>query len=250
MKKIVLFFYDSGPSDNVTNIIKKFKNKASWYFFVYKDSPAYKIAKKKSLGHILIDMDKVSDLKKQIQTINPNFIYVGTSWQNKIHLDFIHMARELFIPSVASMDHWVHYRERFDYPKKNWEKNRPDFITVNDKYGYSIAKKFGFKNIIKLNFYTLLNDIKKLEKLKIKEKNEVLFISEPTLKVAKIHFNDENYWGFSEFDLVENIANSIEHFKTKNLKIRLHPSDKEGKYDYLIKKYKQGASAPCFYSCI
>ena len=56
MKKIVLFFNDSGSSDNITNIIKKFKNQIQWYFFTYKSSPAYKLAKNKSLENILIDM--------------------------------------------------------------------------------------------------------------------------------------------------------------------------------------------------
>ena len=238
MKKIILFFYDSGPSDNVTNIIQKYKNKAKYYFFIYKNSPAYKIAQNKSLGNILIDISTITNIKKQIQSINPDFIYVGTSWQNKIHLDFIKYAKDLQIPSVASMDHWVNYRERFGYPQKNWEKNRPDFITVNDKYGYKIAKKFGFKNIIKLKFYTLLNDIKKLEQQTIKNKDEVLFISEPTRKVAKIHFGDEKYWGFDEFNLVETIISNLKYFKTKNIKIRLHPSDEVGKYDYLHNKFK------------
>ena len=238
MKKIVLFFYDSGPSDNVTNIIQKYKNKAKYYLFVDKNSPAYKIAKNKSLDNILIDISTISNIKKEIQSIAPDFIYAGTSWQNKIHLDFIQYAKQLQIPSVAAMDHWVNYRERFGYPQKDWQNNKPDFITVNDKYGYKIAKRFGFENIIKLKFYTLLKDIKRFEKQSIQEKNEILFISEPTKKVAKTHFNDENYWGFNEFDLVETTIKNLQYLQTINIKIRLHPSDEEGKYDYLHKKYK------------
>ena len=238
MQKIVLFFYDSGPSDNITNIIQKYKDKAKYYFFIDKNSPAYKIAKNKFLDNILIDISTISDIKRKIQSINPDFVYVGTSWQNKIHLDFIRYSKELEIPSVAAMDHWVNYRERFDYPQKNWKNNKPDFITVNDKYGYKIAKKLGFKNIIKLKFYTLLNNIRTFEKQTIKEKNEILFISEPTRKVAKTYFDDENHWGFDEFSLIEDIINNIQHFKTKNINIRLHPSDEVGKYDYLHNKYK------------
>lgn len=238
MKKIALFFYDSGPSDNITNIIKKYTNKAHWSFFAYKNSPAYKIVKNKSLENILIDIEQIEDIKKQIQNINPDLILVGTSWQNKTHHNFIHYAKELYIPSVAMMEHWINYRERFGYPNKNWEENKPDFITVNDNHAYSIAKKYGFKNIIKLKFYTLLNDIKKLEKQNIKEKNELLFISEPTQKVALSHFNNKNYWEFNEYKLIENIAKNIQYFQTNNLRIRLHPSDEKEKYDYLHNKFK------------
>jgi len=238
MTKIILFSHDSGVSDNITNIIKAFENDFEWYFFAYKESPAWKLCEKKSLNNILIDMKTVENMKDEILKIKPNFIYLGTSWQNKVFLDFIKLGKELNISTVVAMDHWVNYRERFGYPEKNWRKNLPDFITVNDKYGYKIAKDFDFKNIIKLKFNTLLKDFKELKNIKIKEKNQLLYVSEPTKQVAQKSFGNSDYWGFNEFEIAETLCENLDTFQVNTIMIRLHPSDKKEKYDYLLQKYK------------
>ncbi|MDD2357036.1 MAG: hypothetical protein PHX13_03890 [Thiovulaceae bacterium] len=235
MVKIAVFCNDAAVSNNILPILKKYAAKYTWYVYVHKDSPAWKIFQSNRID--LIELEENADIKEELTKGDPDVVYVGTSWQNTTHLEFIKVAKTLQIRSIAAMDHWVNYRERFGYPHETWQDNLPDFITVNDEDGYKTAKKFHFPNIIKLRFYALLEDITLFQNKKIKEHDSVLFISEPTQKVALTTFGDENYWGFNEFDVCEEICKNMDIFATDNLTIRLHPSDEPKKYDYLPSRY-------------
>ncbi|MDD5157858.1 hypothetical protein [Sulfurimonas sp.] len=238
MVKIALFFNDGGPSNNLISIIKRYEEDYEWHLFAFKESPAWLVFEKANLGVCIKELDKDSDIKQELLFLKPAVVLVGTSWQNRTHLEFIKVAKTLHIPSVAMLEHWVNYRERFGYPDKNYRKNISDFITVNDIYGYEMADDLGFANIIKLRFYNLLDDIEIFENTQIKEQNSLLFISEPTKKVALNSYGNENYWGFDEFEVYEEICENMELFGTNELNIRLHPSDEIGKYDYLTSRYK------------
>ncbi len=235
MLKIATFFNDGGPSNNLLSIVKRYEKEYEWYFFAFKNAPAFKIFQSAKLD--IIELDESSNIKNELSKIAPNLIFIGTSWQNKTHLEFIKIAKREHIPCVAFLEHWVNYRERFGYPNENWKQNLPDFITLNDEHGYKMAQNLGFSNIINLRFYNLLDDIEIFQKSKIKEQNRVLFISEPTKKVASTTFGDENFWGFNEFEVCEEICKNMDKFSTSYLTIRLHPSDEAQKYDFLLQKY-------------
>ena len=232
MVRIATFFHDAAVSNNILPILKKYKYNYEWYIYVYKDSPAFKIFTASRITVI-----ELENITQALTELHSDILLVGTSWQNKAHLEFIKIAKMLHIPSIATMDHWVSYRERFTYPHESWRENLPDFVTVNDHEAYITAQKFNLPNIISLKFYSLLEDIEIFKKSTIKERDATLFISEPTKKVALTTYEDENYWGFSEFDVIEQICKSLDSCDTSSLTIRLHPSDEEHKYDYLIKKY-------------
>ena len=238
MVKIALFFNDGGPSNNIVSIIKRYEKEYVWHLFAFKESPAWLIFERANLKIFTKELDENSNIEQELLFLKPAIVLVGTSWQNRTHLEFIKAAKNLHIPSVATLEHWVSYRERFGYPNEDYRENVSDFITVNDMYGYKIAHELGFANIIKLRFYNLLDDVKIFEKSNIKEQNSILFISEPTKKVALSSYADENYWGFNEFLVCEEICENIALFGTNELNIRLHPSDEIGKYDYLSSRYK------------
>jgi hypothetical protein len=233
--KIAAFFNDGGPSNNLLSIVKRYEKEYEWYFFAFKNAPAFKIFQNAKL-HV-IELNESSNIKDELAKITPDVIFIGTSWQSKTHLEFIKIAKSEHIPCVAFLEHWVNYKERFGYPNENWKQNLPDFITLSDAYGYEMAQNLGFSNIIKLRFYNLLDDIEIFQKSKIKEQNRVLFISEPTKKVAFTTFGNENYWGFDEFSVCEEICKNMDKFSTSGLTVRLHPSDEAQKYDFLLQKY-------------
>jgi len=234
--KIATFFNDAGASNNFVSLIKRYKDEYEWSFYLLKDSPAYKIFLQASMP--IIEITPNTDIYTTLYQLQPSIILVGTGWQNKMHLDFIRSSNQLKIPSIASLDHWTNYKERFNYPNKNWKDNLPEYITVNDEVGYKIAQNATFKNIIKLKFYNLLDEIQSFHNIKSQEQNAILFISEPTQEVAYQHYRDENYWGFDEFIVCEAICKNIRLFATNKLTIRLHPSDEPQKYNYLHEKYK------------
>lgn len=235
MIKITLFSNDAGPTENIINIIKEFEYDYEWSIFVYEQSPARNLFEKANIKTTFIDAN--TNLEELLKKENPQILYVTTSWQNKTHITLIKLAKKLGIKSLSSMDHWVNYRQRFNYPQQNWQSNLPDFMSINDTYAYELANSYGFKGVLPIKFYTLLNDFKKLKTYSEQEKNQLLFISEPTLSVAKTLYNDENYWGFSEYELLETICDNLHLFQVEVLKIRLHPSDEPNKYDYIHEKY-------------
>ena len=67
-------------------------------------------------------------------------VITGTGWSS----DLEHQARKLAfsrnIPSVAVLDHWVNYRERF---KRNGTSQLPGELWVSD----AEAATFGFPNV-------------------------------------------------------------------------------------------------------
>ena len=235
MITIAAFCNDAAPSNNLVSIVKKYEKEFTWYFFAYKNSPAFRIFK--DAGQHVAELHEKSDIENELKNTLADVVIVGTSWQNKTHLEFIKKAREFHVPSIALLEHWVNYRERFGYPQDGWQENRADFVTLNDEFGYAIAQKLGFANAIKLRFEALLDDIQRFQTCKNEEENSVLFISEPTKKVASTTFGDENFWGFNEFEVCEEICKNMDKFSTPHLTIRLHPSDETQKYDYLLQKY-------------
>ncbi len=235
MITIAAFCNDAAPSNNLLSIVKKYEKEFTWYFFAYKNSPAFRIFQ--DAGQHVAELHEKSNIENELKDTLADIVIVGTSWQNKTHLEFIRAAKVLKIHSIALLEHWVNYRERFGYPQDGWQENRADFITLNDETGYAMAQKLGFGNAIKLRFEALLDDIQRFQTCKNEEENRVLFISEPTKKVASTTFGDENFWGFSEFEVCEEICKNMDKFSTSSLCIRLHPSDETQKYDYLLEKY-------------
>ncbi|MEA2091816.1 MAG: hypothetical protein U9O83_05585, partial [Campylobacterota bacterium] len=79
---------------------------------------------------------------------------------------------------------------------------------------------------------------KELKNTNIKEKSQLLYVSEPTKQVAQKSFGDADFWGFNEFEIAETLCENLNIFQVNTILIRLHPSDDRSKYNYLLKKYR------------
>ncbi len=64
-------------------------------------------------------------------------VLCGTGWQSNVEFEAIALARQHAIPSVAFLDHWVNYRQRF-LRAGAW--NLPDEIWVGDAMAYDLAR--------------------------------------------------------------------------------------------------------------
>ena len=67
----------------------------------------------------------------------------GTSWQSQLEWKAIEYSRLQNKKSVVFLDHWVNYKERFNY---NNLENLPDELWVGDHYAEKIVQQH-FKNI-------------------------------------------------------------------------------------------------------
>ena len=154
---------------------------------------------------------------------------LSKSGKSKELLDLLYFAKKNKIKSIAFLDHWVNYKERFIY--KN-TLQMPDELWVVDKYAFEIATN-KFSNIpIKIvdDFY--LKDQLKLINEPALESNQLLYILEPI----------RDNWGKSiqgEFQALDYFFRNIHKLelpKNTIIVLRPHPSESRSKYEIYIKK--------------
>ena len=191
----------------------------------------------KGLRRYLIDVNKG---KKLIFNRQVNLLLTSTSWRPWLEIDFIKLARKHSITTVAVLEHWMNYKERFKYPHKGWRGNLPDEIWVVDELARKIAKEeFGeaVKIRIKPNFYfrDLKSEYSKTAASKDRRCFNILFLSEPAaehkaLNKKKIKFNEiEKVTKLTEF------MKGLDYRKPILFKIRQHTIENPSKYSAIIK---------------
>jgi len=160
----------------------------------------------------------------------------GTGWQS----DFEWTGIQRFLMSskkvTTYLDHWNNYSERFI---RNGVTVLPNILWVSDRIAERIAS-LEFPNIpiiLKENYY-IESIRKKREDIKKsltdeKIQSNVLYLTEPILEVQNQSSTPKN---FNEFDALKQFL--IEYDLCDdlglNLRIRLHPSEKQGKYSHMI----------------
>ncbi len=167
----------------------------------------------------------------------------GTSWQSDLEWQAVKQAKRLGKHVVSFIDHWVNYPQRFI---RNGERLLPDELWVGDQYAEAIARKT-FTDIpicVVDNPYlkSITQEIKRHKKICVPnedEKTSVLFISENISGHARLKYNDEHYFGYTEFEAIEFLLSNLDWLDSqiKTVLIRPHPSDSPDKYSDILKRY-------------
>lgn len=228
---------DAGASAILATYVAKHKDRYRWVYILSGMAPRIF---EKYLGRIensSLDILNTCDAKKTLYVSG-----TGHNYQDVIL--GIQLSHSLNIRSVAFLDHWELYRERFGYPG-SWKEALPDEIWVGDNYSLDIASKEGFpKDKLKLvpnpYFEWQLNHMRSLSFKKTHdEKMRLLFVSEPVAMSADYFAKKGIKYGFTEFDVMRNLILSLNDLEEKfsELRIRLHPIEKKqpDKYDDIIK---------------
>ncbi len=157
-------------------------------------------------------------------------VITGTGWESTLEHDARKLAREQGIRSIAVIDHWTNYADRF---VRRGEQVLPDEIWVSDPYAMEIAQAaFPTVQVIQqANTYLagLVREVESLQPQATAQGNDcVLYVLEPI----------RHLWGelsqpgeFLALDYF--MANRQRAYVTADAEIRLrpHPSDPPGKYD-------------------
>lgn len=224
MKKIALFAHDAGGAEILLELLRASLHVGEFRIFCLSDSPCFRLIEAKNLEAYSCKIAPTKeDIEAKLSFFNPTIILYGTGWQNHLEYHFLDYAKEHKLPSLAFLDHWTNYRERFGYPELNWEKNLPDFVVAHDKTSEDKAKALGLPNVIAIKNYALLAQLKAFKDTK--PSDTLLFLSEPTAKVALASFGNAYFWGFTEKEVFEDILTCKALFECKKIVIRLHPSD-------------------------
>lgn len=151
-------------------------------------------------------------------------LVTGTGWASDIEHEARQFARSLGVRTVAVIDHWVNYAERF---VRHGETVWPDEFWVTDEYAFEIAlRTFPGQAVFQVtNHYVVmqLHDIARVEK---SGASELLYVLEPI----------RADWGRGvpgEFQALDYFISRLPEFGLPAetvIRLRPHPSDPHGKY--------------------
>ena len=163
-----------------------------------------------------------SSIKEAI--IGCSTVITGTGWQTDIEHEARILAKNMKIYSIACLDHWVNYEERFS---RNNERILPDEIWVFDEHALDLANKIFLDTpiVLQKNFY-LEHMISLAKAEEVPYIPELLYLSEPV----------RNDWGQDvqgEFQALDYFLQNIEKIGLPheyNFIFRFHPSENINKY--------------------
>jgi hypothetical protein len=132
--------HDAGAAEILSSYVKNTKGN---YIFVL-SGPAKKIFKKKIKNIIISKLDKAEMISFKL--------ICGTSFKSKIELEAIDKFKKKKKETIAIIDHWINYKQRFF---KNRKLILPNKIWVFDKHAKKLIKKIfpKVKIYLKKNFY-------------------------------------------------------------------------------------------------
>lgn len=229
---IAVVSHDAGASELLCALVSHHQDDATWHLFALTESPMALICERHHLPYT-----PVKDPSSQLEALTPDLLLFGTGWQEKVERPFVTYCKTHHIPTVAFLDHWSSYRERFGYPDEEWRENCGDFTAVHDEKALRLATSLELPHPLPLsNLYlqTLLQDAKHKS---ITPTQNLLFLSEPTDQVALRTFGDKHHWGFTQYTALEAILTNFERFGCEGITIRLHPSETSSGYKSILKRF-------------
>lgn len=229
---IAVVSHDAGCSQLLCAMITQHHDDAVWQIFAHPKSPMAVICERNALPFTPID-----DAVQQLEILKPDTLFFGTGWQEKVERPYVRYCKKHHIPTVAFIDHWSSYRERFGYPYEGWEENCGDFTAVHDEKALELATALKLPRPIALPNFYLKKLVEDAKRKKITPAENLLFLSEPTDAVAKQTYGDTNYWGFTQYTALEDILKNFDQFGCAGLTIRLHPSETSSKFKKILNKY-------------
>lgn len=161
----------------------------------------------------------------------------GTSWQSDLEFNALGLAREAGKHSVAFLDHWVNYSERFT---RGTEVRLPDEIWVGDGIAQNIAQAAMPGVAVRLVDNPYFSDIRsELGGLvrshpPASDSLSVLYVCEPVREHMRRQFGNERHLGYVEEEALTHFLGHINSLNkpVSRVVVRPHPSEARDKYDW------------------
>ncbi len=223
---IIVIAHDAGGAEIVSAYVRA--NRDRYRFTCFVAGPALKVFRKKHVAAQLVtDHDSFPQLFATYRDVA--FVLAGTG-DSGMELKAIRAARVLHMKTVAYLDHWVNYRERFKYPSADWETHLPDEIWVGDPMAQKMAVEYFLNTPVRLVPNPFFLEVRRdyaVARRGLSRPNAILFMSEPVP------------YGESQI-LEDTLAFFAEHIPGADFIIRFHPRESRNKHDALIAKYRRG----------
>lgn len=155
----------------------------------------------------------------------------GTGWASDIEHESRRLAKSKTVKSIAVIDHWVNYLERF---VRNGKQVLPDEIWVTDEHALNLAlSTFPDKPVTQIENYYLEKQLRDIALLNKSSVPEFLYILEP----IRSNWGHDNLGEFQALEYFINMFPKLGIPEDTLICLRPHPSDIEGKYDDWIQLY-------------
>ena len=163
---------------------------------------------------------------------NAKTLLTGTSWSSPLEHNARILGKKNSIKSIAVIDHWINYKERFI---RDHKEVLPDEIWVCDKYAYVEAKRC-FPNIEIINqkndyIKAMVDEILSFKVDKHEDVTNVLYVLEP---IRDAWAGDKVAGEFQALDFFINSIPSLKLRGRLSIILKPHPSDRENKYDHWV----------------
>lgn len=156
----------------------------------------------------------------------------GTGWGSRLEHDARDQAQRHGIRSIAVLDHWMNYRERFI---RDGNFVLPDEVWVVDEYAQAIARKaFPDLPLKLLPDRYAEQQVARIAPMSRVSGNELIYLLEPA----------RSDWGRSEAGEFQALRYFLDRLPQLELPaktticLRPHPSDAAGKYDDFIGNWR------------
>lgn len=173
-----------------------------------------------------------------------DWLLCGTSWQSDIEWRAFGLGHRRGKRTVAFLDHWVHYRERFI---RQGEERLPDEIWVGDELAKARAHECFTGSHITLvpnpYFEDLKRDLAAAERpqpVAPPQGLNVLFVSEPLREHGLREYGNERHWGYTEEEALRYFMAHLDLLggSIGRIVIRPHPSESLDKYEWVRQEYQ------------
>jgi hypothetical protein len=223
---IAVVAHDAGGAEVVSSYLRR----EGADFVLVAGGPAQRIFARK------LQATSASDMEETIR--NAEWVLCGTSWQSDLEWRALRYAREVGRPTVAFLDHWVNYRERF---ARNGEECLSDEIWVGDEDALRIARERFPEVSVRLvknpYFEDLQAELGALQATTARRPGEtvILYVCEPVREHALRQHGDERHWGYFEEDALEYFIQNVRSIAATvtRIVVRPHPSEPGDKYAWV-----------------
>jgi len=165
-------------------------------------------------------------------------VLCGTSWQSNLEFDAIGLAKRHSRPCAAFIDHWINYAERFERASIT---HFPDEIWVGDAIAADLARRQFVPLPVRLVENPYFEDISaELAAVCVPSRRgangvSVLYVCEPVREHGLLRFGNERHFGYVEEEALRFFCSNIALLgaPVARIRIRPHPSEKAGKYDWV-----------------
>lgn len=217
--------FDAGGANQVFSFLENNKPES---LYLMLGGPA-----KRLINNFTFNGQLVNDLSELLNKVDT--LITGTGWASDLeHSARLH-AKICGKSSIAILDHWVNYRNRFI---RNGTYIIPDEVWVVDEYAYKLAKlELPRVSIFQIRDYYSINQLSKISPINPSTPNQMLYLFEPM----------QQNWGRKLAGEFQAFNYLIDNFHALNLPsdtriiIRPHPSDDPQKFTGFLnhKNYPQ-----------